>query len=396
MSLILIIEDDEDLQSTLSDTLHYAGFTVLTASDAQSGILVAQTQLPDLVLCDIGLPDSDGYHVLETLRKEDRTVDIPVIFLTARSSPDAIREGMAMGADDYICKPVQRQDLLAGIRTRLRMRSELFQRMKAKIDTAKASMASRLPHELRTPLSGILGWAEVLETCNPQELVPMINTIGRDIRTSGDRLLRMTNRFMLYIDACFVLPHAADRVRLGQLTPPTPAQVLTQTAHEVATRCGRGCDLVSEGEDACVQMAMELFVALVTELMENAFKFSKQGEMVIVNGSLKHNRYHIRILDHGRGMSPDQVKRIGAFNQFDRDRFEQQGNGLGLAIAMQLAHLHGGVLKIESSPGEQTTVTVSLPAGDCATCQITQSCLKHTEAAPCRKGPLAVQGCAQP
>lgn len=98
------------------------------------------------------------------------------------------------------------------------------------------------------------------------------------------------------------------------------------------------------------------------ELLDNAFKFSAPGTPVSVEGVFQDDHYTLTIMDHGRGMSEQQLTRIGAFMQFNRKLYEQQGSGFGLAIVQRSVELHHGTFKLESMPDQYTRVTVTLPA----------------------------------
>ncbi len=110
-----------------------------------------------------------------------------------------------------------------------------------------------------------------------------------------------------------------------------------------------------------MQMSLESLQKVIEELVNNAFKFSKVGALVQIDAGQVNDTYQWTIRDHGRGMSPEQIANLGAGMQFERHLFEQQGGGLGFAIARQLVELYSGVLTIESRPGVQTTVRVILP-----------------------------------
>ena len=115
MSTILIIEDEDALRLTLAERLTLEGLQVLTAANGKAGVRQAQEALPDLILCDILMPEMDGYSVLLALQSDTRTAAIPFIFLTAKADPPQVRAGMELGADDYLCKPFGIDELLARI-----------------------------------------------------------------------------------------------------------------------------------------------------------------------------------------------------------------------------------------------------------------------------------------
>ncbi len=126
-SKILIIEDEEIIRETTAQILELANYEVFTASDGKKGILIAQTENPDLIICDIMMPELDGYGVIHVLSKDPKTSGIPFIFLTAKIEKKDIRKGMALGADDYITKPFEEIDLLSAIESRLKRSQVLKQ-----------------------------------------------------------------------------------------------------------------------------------------------------------------------------------------------------------------------------------------------------------------------------
>ncbi|MBC6995738.1 response regulator [Neolewinella lacunae] len=117
---ILIIEDNEEVRENLAEILELYGYTVLAEPNGLAGVKTAIQASPDLILCDVMMPELDGYGVLNLLSENERTSGIPFIFLTARTEKDDIRRGMNLGADDYITKPFYKDELLSVIRTRLK------------------------------------------------------------------------------------------------------------------------------------------------------------------------------------------------------------------------------------------------------------------------------------
>lgn len=116
---ILIIEDNADMRDNISEILELADYEIITAKNGKEGVKKAQTEHPDLIICDIMMPELDGYGVLSILSKDSKTTDIPFIFLTAKAEKQDLRKGMEMGADDYLTKPFTDTDLLNAVRTRL-------------------------------------------------------------------------------------------------------------------------------------------------------------------------------------------------------------------------------------------------------------------------------------
>jgi DNA-binding NarL/FixJ family response regulator len=124
MHQILVIEDDEQTRENLELILQMEGFAVRSAPNGRLGLNLARRERPDLIVCDVGLPELDGHGLLRELRDDVKTADVPFIFLTARGERHEQRAGMNLGADDYLCKPIDAEDLLAAVRARLRRQRE--------------------------------------------------------------------------------------------------------------------------------------------------------------------------------------------------------------------------------------------------------------------------------
>ena len=127
MKKILLIEDNKDMRENISEILELANYSVVTAPNGRIGVELAGKETPDLIICDIMMPDLDGYGVLYLLSKNPATSGIPFIFLTAKAEKSDMRKGMSMGADDYLTKPFEEMELLNAVEARLR-KNEIFKK----------------------------------------------------------------------------------------------------------------------------------------------------------------------------------------------------------------------------------------------------------------------------
>ncbi|HEY6229502.1 MAG TPA: response regulator transcription factor [Verrucomicrobiae bacterium] len=128
MKKILIIEDEPEMRRNITTILRLEGFAPVAAENGRAGVEVAAKEKPDLILCDVMMPELDGYGVIKTLHNEPATMNIPFIFLTAKGGRTDIRSGMNLGADDYLTKPVDKNDLLRAIKMRLARAEQLSRR----------------------------------------------------------------------------------------------------------------------------------------------------------------------------------------------------------------------------------------------------------------------------
>lgn len=361
MKTILVIEDEQAIRESLCDLLEFEGFSVLDAELGKEGVQLAEARLPDLILCDVHMPDMDGYHVLSHLRQSPHARTIPFIFLTAKGARADQRYGMNLGADDYLVKPCTSEEILAAIASRIDRQDTLRHQSQHQLNTLRNNIALSLPHELHTPLNNILLFAEILmseyESIDRKEILE----ISEGIHTSATRLHRLIQNFLFYAQLEIAANDPAKRASLCSGQTALPHIVITEVATRLARQAGREADLVLRLEDAAIRMSDLHLQKVVEELIGNALKFSNVGHQVCVSSTLSLGGFVIRIVDHGRGMTPEQIASLGAYMQFDRRFYEQQGAGLGLIIAKRMLELHDGSLTIESIVGKQTCIKAIVP-----------------------------------
>ncbi len=361
MKNILVIDDSSEIREIIEQTLACEGFRVLGAEDGISGIEMAKQRLPDLILCDINMPNLDGFDTLAQLRKETLTAAIPFIFLTGAAEKTYFRKGMELGADDFLSKPFNASELKAAVTTRLAKHEAVERRSEQKLDELRGNISLALPHELRTPLNGILGLSTILmedyKTMQPQDLFET----AKYIHVAALRLHRLIENFLAYAQIELV---SADRAKIAGLREAEliPAgNLISEATQEKAKSFRREKDLILQITPADLPISPDHLKKIVEELVDNALKFSDVGTTVAISTALDNSSFRLSVIDHGRGMSTEQIAKIGAHMQFERQFYEQQGAGLGLFIAKRLTELYGGQLIIESSLGQGTTVRFSLP-----------------------------------
>jgi signal transduction histidine kinase len=317
---------------------------------------IAKQQRPDLIGCDIMMPELDGYGVLEKLREDATTATIPLIFLTAKAERVSVRQGMVLGADDYLTKPFMVKELLESIRTQLQKRADLKDVASKRIEDIRENITTALPHELRTPLNTIIGFSDILLS-EAQRLKPdQVAAWAEHINKAAHRLYRLIENYLFY--AKFqVATENEVRFRASEPLIELP-QIIDMESQRIAHEAGRASDLVVD-----VAIAPDLYIAhqdamkVVTELVDNAFKFSEPGQAVSISAKAIDGAYELCVKDGGRGMTQKQIEHIGAFMQFERYLHEQQGLGLGLAIVQAVAESYGYEFEAKSEPSVGSTMT---------------------------------------
>jgi signal transduction histidine kinase len=333
----------------------------LTAGDGRTGIEIAKQEQPDLIICDINMPQLDGYGTLTALREEDSTATIPFIFLSGAADKLNMRRGMELGADDYLTKPFTHAELMAAVNTRLEKQAELQRQSDKKLNELRGNITLALPHELRTPLNGIMGLASLMmddyAIMPPEEVLES----ARYIHESALRLHRLIENFLIFSQIELMASESKKIEISPSVMPVAVEQSIPEWARTIATRQKRETDLVLAVHPAKVLIPVENLQKIVEELVDNAFKFSEAGKAVSVSATIANNAFEFTVTDRGRGMTPEQISKIAPHNQFDRKTYEQQGAGLGLVIAKRLTELLGGQFSVTSKFGVETVVRVTFP-----------------------------------
>lgn len=361
MKTILVIEDEPTIREIIIEFLEDVDFKVISAENGARGIELAVAHTPDLILCDIMMPELDGYGVLTHLRSHPQMATVPFVFLSAKADKPDMRQGMELGADDYVTKPFTRAELLNAVNSRLDKQATVSQHYRHKLDDLRSSISYSLPHELLTPLNGVAGLSDYLkeshQTIKPDEILEVAELIHR----SAKRLTRVVQNTLLYARLHLLAQEAATPQEYLHDRLEQSDSVIAKVAQTTAATADRAADLTLQLAPVPVRISEPNLMKIVEELVDNACKFSEPGSPIQIISQVQSDRFLLEVSDCGRGMTPAQVTDVGAYVQFERKFYEQQGSGLGLAIVRQLVQIYNGNLVIDSEPNHHTIVRVSLP-----------------------------------
>lgn len=351
---ILIADDEAGIRDSVAMLLELHGHEVVAAADGKEA-LRRLAERPDLVFCDVDMPGMNGFEVLERARGTPEGQAVPFIFLTGRADRANLRKGMELGADDYITKPFGEEDIVRAIEARTRRQRTVRERIDTLVAEQRNVATAAWSHELLTPLVGVLGGVELIEheaeRLTPAELREIVGLV----RAGAERQQRLSRKLIAYFGLLAAEGRAVNAAEtdLGGL--------LEATAAEVAARERRQADLVCRCEPGLGLVDVAGVALAVRELVENACKFSSPGTRVEVAGRADGARYRVAVDDAGCGMSADERAQVGPFVQFGRERREQQGLGLGLAIVRLVAARGGGALRLSASPAGGVRAEFDLP-----------------------------------
>jgi len=315
---------------------------------------------PDLILSDVRMPRCDGFEFLRRIRCNQDYQTTPFIIMSAKVETSDQRMGMSLGADDYVTKPYLSVDLLKTIDVRLK-RAALVNKL---LRGQQHFLLQVLPHELRTPLTGIIGYADLMmmigaagDSLAAKELLDYGQNIGR----SGQRLLAIAEDFTLWS-----WMEWAKGERNAPSGPPLKntqitAALLRHWCEKCVAGYGRERDLTIEGRPATVIVPAEGLERIFAHLVHNSLKFSLPGTSVLVKIIESEETCEIQVTDFGRGMRETDLVQFGVMLQFGREKFEQQGIGMGLGLARNFAHLAGGEFTLANNmPGPGLTAHLKL------------------------------------
>lgn len=356
---ILLAEDDDLVRTVAEETLTDAGYAVVSVANGADALAALPRVRPHLIVSDVRMPCCDGLELLRRVRRDLTFDQTPFIILSAKADTADQRRGMSLGADDYLTKPYQPEDLLKTVEIRLARRSAIKERLFLQQDL----FVRVLPHELRTPLTEVIECADLLmqagltgETMSAGELVGH----GQDLMRSAQRMLRLTEDLSLW-----AWLESQAEVSRGDQALPRLAQWLTPAligalCREAEKEFGREGEIRVRLAAAAVSVVPEGLNRVVRHLVDNALEFSSPRSRIEVIGRTNRHLYDLTVCDHGRGMTTDQIRRIEALGKFEREHFVQQG--LELAIAARFAALSGGSLELNAQPtGPGLQVRLSLP-----------------------------------
>lgn len=364
---ILVVEDNPSLRMAVRDALMGEGYNVLTAGDGRKALGLMETSRPDLILSDIQMPGLDGYGFYRAVRARPDWVSIPFIFLTAKGSKEDVLKGKGLGVEDYMTKPFDFEELLVTVRARLERSQAVWRANEAEFERLKQQIVTILSHEMRTPLTYILGFTDMaLDTSGSQEGGASREYLTA-IKRGGERLAALAEDFLLLVELDagqlgveFNLLSSV-RADMGFLIDEVARRFRPQAAAH-----GLSLETAIAPLLPPVRLHETYFVDALGRLLDNAFKFSSShASRVHLCARLEDGWLEVAVTDEGVGIPPEmQATLFERFRQIGRDKMEQQGVGLGLAIAQGLVRLHGGEIRVQSKLGEGSTFTVRLPAAD--------------------------------
>lgn len=361
MKRILVI-DDEIQMCRLIDIALRSHFALTTANDGASGFKAAMSMQPDLILCDVNMTGIDGYQTLHLLRDHPETRATPCILMTGQGSETGMRRGMALGADDYLRKPFDVQELRATVDARITRQKWFKEEAEEKFQHLQETLATSIPDQLLGPLDGLIGLTELIGKCYREFEFHEIVTMARDVHRTGLRVRQQVENCLLFAELLLLAEEPNRTSPWRARSAVHVLDVVEPTTLEMARQHERVADVRASMNYCQAQVPERSLRKIIQEVLDNAFKFSPRSSPVEVRVFPLVNECVIEIVDRGPGITNAQLAKLDAFVRFEQKLLEAKGCGLGLAIAKRLTQLNGGRLSLRTRGDGGTVTQIVLPS----------------------------------
>lgn len=373
MADILIVDDAVENLQLLSSMLKDKGYTVRPVPSGKLALQAVHSIPPDLILLDINMPYMNGYEVCEHLKSQDRTRDIPVIFISALTETIDKVKAFGVGGVDYITKPFEIEEVNARVQTHLalrRLRVEVEaknQRLEQSVarqrelEQIKERLVEMIVHDLKNPLAAIIAYSHFLKNRIPKdgEAVDAV----RDVSESALSMHRM----VLNILDVLQLQERELQLRRSAVDLTELIESAVRTFQSTAKQGENKIEIKTQVNTPTVSLDRDLMQRVLENLLENSLKYTPKGSPIIVEtGVTSDGEIAVNTSDQGPGVPQDKRDQVfEAYTRLDRDQTVEvrRSRGLGLAFCKMAVEAHGGRIWIDDNEPQGAVFCIRLPFG---------------------------------
>ncbi|MEL7074672.1 MAG: hybrid sensor histidine kinase/response regulator [Cyanobacteria bacterium J06648_1] len=344
---ILAVDDIPDNLLLVQLALEEEGHHVVLADNGETALRKIKQTPPNLILLDVMMPGMDGYEVTKRIREDKNIPFIPILLVTAREESSLV-QGLDAGADEFVRKPFQIEELQARVRSMLRFKETIDQR---------ENFVSCLTHDLRTPLVAANRMLDLITqeafgcvTSEQKEAIANIVSSNNNMLEMLNTLLE-THHYELGKKTLSFIPVNLPKMVTEVVTELKP--LAREKEIELKYHLGSGIPQIKGDR-------LELR-RVITNLMGNAIKFTDHGS-VEVSLSQDAGQILVQVADTGIGISPED--QVAVFQRYHQGNHRRAGKGLGLYLCQQITNAHGGKLTVDSTLGKGTTFNFILPTNN--------------------------------
>ena len=372
---ILIVDDVAKNIQVLGSILIAENYQLSYSQNGKEALAAVKQNEFDLILLDIMMPVVDGYEVCRQLKSDPKTIDIPIIFLTAKVDKESVVKGLKLGAVDYVTKPFNADELLARVRTHLSLKdkTEQLQSMNqileqkvaertvqlkeaneklSTLEKAKSEFLTIISHELRTPLNGISGFAEIL-------LDSLASTENEEfvkyLKTSADRLVRFSEMALL------ITQLNAEKYTV-EMIPMNLEKIILSALEEIQEKLDIQSLSIEKDftKDINITTNYDLIQKSLVNILQNSIDYSPEKGQIFINTFVDNEDLIIEICDQGPGFSESAMSKLFEYFFID-DVMHSEGLGLGLAAVKLVMDSHSGSISIKNMDEGGAQVRLSFP-----------------------------------
>ncbi len=360
---ILIVDDVVSNVLLLKILLTNEKFQVCTASNGNMCIEMAKSEHPDLILLDVMMPDLNGFDTAVILKKDPETQEIPIIFLTALNNPSDLVKGFQVGANDFLTKPFNKEELVMRVMHQIQLvaAKRIIVRQNEELKRTisnRDKMYSVIAHDLRSPMASIrmvlnLAVNVVSPDVVGDEIFGLLDKANRESEETHDlldNLLKWTksqtgrlNVVYQEIDLDDIVPGAVDIFRM------------------IAEMKKIDLKYLPADEKLTVHGDNDMIKTIIRNFLSNAVKFTPEGKGIEVFYKREGDFARICVRDHGVGIAPERVETIFHTGETTYGTGGEEGSGLGLQLCQDFARKNGGDAQVESTLGEGSTFSFTIP-----------------------------------
>jgi len=353
---VILIVDDQPINLKVAASVLSEDYTLSIANNGKNALKLLEIGTPDLILLDVMMPEMDGFEVCKIIKENEKTKDIPVIFLTAKTDIKDIIKGFEYGAVDYITKPFHPTEVKVRVKNHLNLyhaKNEI-----TKINSEKDKFFSIIAHDLRSPLASISGLCELLilmaQSNNTDGLIEYAELIHQASKKSIDLL---SNLMAWALAQTGMVDFKPEPVRIAELVNENMLLYF-----EVASQKSITIN-ISQSIDFELFMDKAMINTVLRNLINNAIKFTYENGKIDMRLELKNDAVKVTISDNGMGMKPELIQDL-----FKLDKKTgrpgtngESSTGLGLLLCKEFIEMHGGHIWAESELGKGSNFHFTIP-----------------------------------
>lgn len=354
---VLIVDDVTKNIQLVANYLKQAGYDINYAISGKTALNHINRKKFDLILLDIMMPEMDGFEVCQKLKSDDETKDIPVIFLTAKTDIDSITKAFKVGGIDYITKPFNKAELLARVKTHLKLQQQ--KRNLKELNATKDKFFSIIAHDLKSPLNQLLGLSEILqkelESDKGNEVLNLVKLMGESAKSGRLLLENLLEWSMSQTGSINFNPVVLD---IEQITN----EVIELNENNAIQK---NISIKSKVKSDIFAYADENMIkTILRNLISNSIKFTRNGGKIRLNAKKSKSWITYSVSDTGIGIESNDIKKLFRIdiNPNSIGKSAEKGTGLGLILCKEFIQINEGKIWVESKLGKGSKFKFSIPS----------------------------------